>query len=450
MFKPTLVRRVVTAIFIAFSVIWLVLTTYKYITERNTDDVRAGMSSFIQYEMQGFDTASTAPEAIQYAFSLEREFNRSRRSDGRHDVLMELSDQHGKRLFWVTDHPLKGILNQVVPTQLDGKDYLIFRGETALWTFQIAYPILTVGDAVRKFGSVIGTLMLIAFPFILLPIWYAVWRGLHPLRTLSALIAARHTDDLSPVDFDPYYGELKPVVSAINRLLNQLSKKIAREHAFVQDAAHELRTPLAVISAHVHVLAKADTFQEKLEAEQRVDNAIARASHLVQQLLELARVDGKPLENLAPLDASHLTRLTLAQAAPAAKARQIELSLDAPDKLPHPMEMHAFQSILHNLVDNAIRYIHPGGKIIVKLKRQANTLTLTVADDGPGIAEEDRSAVFERFYRGKAHDLPGSGLGLAIVQQAAARMGGEVLLSTGLVGRGCQFTVVIPTVTARI
>jgi two-component system sensor histidine kinase QseC len=448
MFQPTLVRRVFIAILLAFSVIWLAVVAFQYEIDTNENDLRNGIGSFMRYEMTGLQEANTEAEAYQYAISLEREFNRGRRFDGRPDALMELTDRHGKRLLEMTEHPLQGRLGQVLPLRLDGRDYLLFRGETALWTFQVAYPVQSFWDVAHGFGSEVVLRLLIAFPLILLPIWFAVARGLRPLRSLSTIIAARHENDLSPVNFDATYGELKPVVSAIDRLLIQLRTRIARERSFVQDAAHELRTPLAVVSAHVHGLARAVTEQDKLEAEQHVGNAIARASHLIQQLLELARVDGNPVEQVSLLDASHLTRQALAQAAPFAKARQIELSLEAPDSLLHPLEMHTFHSILHNLLDNAIRYIHPGGKIMVELKQTATTLLLSVTDDGPGIAEEDRSTVFERFYRGRAHDLPGSGLGLAIVQQAALRMDGEVLLSDGLSGRGdqrgCKFIVNIP------
>jgi signal transduction histidine kinase len=444
MFAPTLVRRVVIALVLAFAVIWLALTVFQYEKETDTADIRSGMRGFMQYQIGALDMAPTAPEAYQFVLSLEREFNRGRRWDGRPDALMELSDFHGKRLFQMTAEPLHGIPGQVLPARIGDREYLVFRRDSALWTFQIAYPIQSFWQVLWTTNAVLMVRLLIAFPLVLLPIWFAVARGLRPLRALSILVAARHENDLSPVDIDVHYGELKPQVTAINRLLMQLRQRMSRERAFVHDAAHELRTPLAVISTHVHGLARATSEQEKRDAEQHASDAIARASHLIQQLLELARVDGMPMEDFALQDAAQLTRQALAHAAPFAKARQIELSLEAPDKLSHPLERHTFQSILHNLLDNAIRYIHPGGKIVVELKQAATALMLSVTDDGPGIAEEDRRTVFERFYRGKAHDLPGSGLGLAIVQQAALRMGGEVVLSGGLDGRGCQFTVAIP------
>jgi two-component system sensor histidine kinase QseC len=130
-------------------------------------------------------------------------------------------------------------------------------------------------------------------------------------------------------------------------------------------------------------------------------------------------------------------------------ARGVELSLEAADVLLHSVEVHALQSILQNLLANAIEYIGRGGQVVVELRARAGVLTLSVADDGPGIAAADQAEIFERFRRGTGQQAPGSGLGLAIVRQAAARLGGTVRLATGLGGQGCTFVVDIPDLAAR-
>jgi signal transduction histidine kinase len=291
--------------------------------------------------------------------------------------------------------------------------------------------------------------MLVAFPCVLIPIWIAVARGLLPLQRLSDKIATKDARDLTPLDFDAKYAELKPVVSALDELLAQLRAKIAREHAFVQDAAHELRTPIAVISAQAHVLALAGTPEEHREAEERMDHSIARASHLIQQLLLLAHIDGeRPCKN-QELDVAQLARHELALVVPRAMSRQIELELEAPDTLRHVLELDAFQSILHNLLNNALRYVHVGGQIVVELLKQGEALVLSVSDDGPGIAEHERALVFERFYRCSDNQASGSGLGLAIVKQAAERLGGFVKLTSGVAGKGCKFVVTIPKLSSH-
>jgi len=285
---------------------------------------------------------------------------------------------------------------------------------------------------------------LLAFPVIFLPIWLAVSRGLRPLQRLSDQMAARHDGDLSALNIDAQYDELKPLASALEELLLALRNKIEREHAFLSDAAHELRTPMAVIMAETHVLAMADSPSQRMAAEQRMEQAITRSSHLIAQLLQLAHVGHELATVCEPIDVAQLVQDELALSVPGALARNMELTLEAPDTLWRALERNTLQSILHNLVDNAIRYVHPGGKIDVKLVEHPSALTLTVCDNGPGIALSEHGLVFERFHRGVGHDVAGSGLGLAIVKRAVEKLGGTVVLTNGPDNLGCQFVVTLP------
>jgi len=267
--------------------------------------------------------------------------------------------------------------------------------------------------------------------------------GLRPLQKLSSLIAARAPGDLAPLDFEARHAELQPLAGALEHMLAQVRLKLAREHGFVQDAAHELRTPMAVISTQAHVLAQSGDAGQRALAAQRMQHAIARASHLVGQLLDLAEVDNRQTAAASEIDLAQFLRSELATMVPAAEARSIELSLDAPDVARARLDIRAFQSILHNLVNNALAYVHERGQVRVELQQQAGALRLSVADDGPGIPPEQHELVFERFYRGKTHDQPGAGLGLAIVRQAAARLRGSVALGAGIDGKGCRFDVTL-------
>ena len=442
--RPTLAGRMVLAMVFAMGAIWLLLVGFEYAKDNNEASIRAGMGAFMRYQMTAFEDIRDQSGAYLFAVSLEREFNRSRREDGRPDVLMELSDHSGQRPLQMTAQPLPGSPGVVLHWRHDARNYLVFRGDTALWTFQIAYPLLSFGDAITYAGSIVGLRLLMAFPILLLLIYLTVAGGLRPLRRLSDLVAARHGDDLSPLGFDARYGELQPVVRAIDGLLLQLQQKVIREHAFVQDAAHELRTPIAVISAHVHVLAVANTDLERRAAERDLERAIARSCHLIEQLLEIARLDGAPVPTTGAVDLAHVARQTLGEMVHAALERDIELTLHAPDSLPFVLELSPFKSILDNLINNAIRYSDRGGRIVIELARENDTLFLTVADNGPGIPDHERALVFERFYRGHAQDAVGSGLGLAIVRQAVSRLGGQVQIATGLDGTGCRFVVQIP------
>jgi len=447
--QPTLVRRVVVALLIAFTIVWIVLMTVQYREARNEENRDVFMRQWSTDLVSVLGQVQDAAELRGLAAVNDRLFNCARerqRVPGR--VLLQAWDLKAGRLVYSTPQgegvALQSQAGASLRQTIGGQAYRVLRSESARWAVVMAVPKMEDGWLLGRLSEDLTKYMVIAFPIVLLPVWLAVRHGLRPLRRLSDRIAHRGVDDLSPVGVDPRYAELKPLVSALDALLSQLRAKIKREHAFVQDAAHELRTPMAVISAQAHVLAKAADAEARLEAEQRMDHAIARASHLVQQLLVLARIDADRPAAPALEDVAQLARQEIAQCAPAAMAREIELSLDAPDALPMRLEAHAFQSVLHNLVDNAVRYGSEGGRVAVELRREAGALVLVVADDGPGIAPAERELVFDRFYRAAGQDAAGSGLGLAIVKQAALRLGGSVTLGAGLDGRGCGFELRVP------
>jgi signal transduction histidine kinase len=365
-------------------------------------------------------------------------------------LLVELRAADGKRLFWSPEGGkavVRGTPGRIDPGQLNGQPYRVFEGRGARWTLLVAAPRMPAGWLVRNLSGGLTIDMLIALPFVLLPLWLAVTRGLRPLRSLSGQIANRSAGDLAPLGARPRHAELQPLALALDQLLARLRHKVSREQAFVQDAAHELRTPMAVISAQAHVLLMSADAGHRSDAERRMRQAIARASHLVGQLLDLAQLDQQRPADASVRDVAQLLRHELALIAPVALARQIELSLDAPDALHHALDLPAFQSIVHNLLNNALAYVPDNGQVRVALQGAQPGLVLVVADDGPGIAPDQRALVFERFHRGggngNEHAAPGAGLGLAIVREAAARLDGHVTLEEGIDGRGCRFAVML-------
>lgn len=443
--RPTLVRRVVMALLTAFLMAGLLLLTVMYITatdqaveDKATEDVGRGLAASLarlDNPREARAVAAATSEQIDLLY---------RANDVPAVILIQLSDQDGTRLY---SSPaagaalLAGDTGKLTTALVNGRSFRVFKGTAKRWTVRVATSRVDDTWLLLWLARDLVFYLLIVFPCILLPIWIAVSRGMRPLQQLSKRIAARGLDDMSPTGVDSKHAELKPLVAALDRLLAQLREKIAREHRFVQDAAHELRTPLAVISAQAHVLAIDPELAGRREAQGHLDHAIARASHLIAQLLQLARVDSTHVGDISTIDVAHLVRHELARAAPAAMEKGIELALEAPERVPFTLEVHAFQSILNNLLDNALRYTHAGANISVELEQENGHLTLAVADDGPGIAEPDLAHIFERFYRARSQDTSGSGLGLAIVRQAALRMNGTVTLAPGEGGRGCRFVV---------
>jgi len=285
--------------------------------------------------------------------------------------------------------------------------------------------------------------LLIGFPMLLLPTWLAVRTGLRPLLRLSRELAGRPPGDLRPMKEDQPYRELRPVVRELNETLARLQALLQRERAFLADAAHELRTPLAVIAAQCDTLKQSADAAACALAAQRLERGLARAMRLVNQLLALARLEADVEHRREPVDVADVVRDCLAMHADAAQARDIELAYAGPDRLPMVSVEHALESVLHNLIGNAIRYGRPGGQVEVRLRQQDDGVcVLDVADDGPGIALEDRARMFERFRRGESSgSLTGTGLGLAIVQAAARQLDARIEVAGGLGGTGLRVSL---------
>ncbi|WP_426194516.1 ATP-binding protein [Massilia sp. DWR3-1-1] len=445
--RPTLVRRAMLTLLIAFALVWLVLLgkgLYDATDRAALDRTLLRLGENLLTLIGPLEAPAEARAAVAASATLIDDSYRASGVPGA--VLMELRNADGARLFVSAKGVpagLHGMAGQIVGASADGQPYRLYEGRRGRWTLLVAAPILPTSWLVKALGGPLALDMVIALPFVMLPLWFAVTRALAPLRKLSGQLTARGPDDLSALVAVPVHAELQPLVSALDHLLGQLRHKVAREQAFVQDAAHELRTPMAVLAAQAHVLAMTTDNNERTAAARRMAQAIGRASHLLSQLLDLACMDQGAQPAAAALDLAQPLRQALALLAPAALARQIVLSLEAPDALPYPLEAGAWQSIVQNLLNNAIAYVPDHSHISVRLQALHKGVLLSVADDGPGIAPALRTRVFERFYRGSGHAAPGAGLGLAIVREAARRHGGSVTLDDGIGGKGCTFSVTL-------
>jgi two-component system sensor histidine kinase QseC len=447
-FRPTLIRRVFLALLLAFSLIWLVLVAYAFATGPSEANRDAAISSYGESLVAALASVHEPGEARSVvrasAFILNHEYQKHKIPTV---MAIQLWDSQGQLLFASEESGsvvFGGEVGKMTEAVVQGRPFRVFRGETPRWQVAVAQPKVADEWFLLYSASNLIPYMLIAFPCVLLPLWIAVSQGLRPLRAMSQQILARDPDDLSATGITVKYEEMQPLVQALDSMLAKLRNKVERETAFIQEAAHELRTPMAVISAQAHVLAKAELPQARREAEQRLDQALTRASHLIGQLLQLAHIGGERALETVHIDLAQEVRAELALLVPLAMQRQLDLSMEAPDALWCSTERHTFKSILQNLVGNAIRYVNEGGRIVVRLEQQGTNTVLTVADDGPGIADDQRDLVFERFHRGTDHAAHGAGLGLAIVKQACTRLGGAVRLEPGLEGRGCKFVVTLP------
>ena len=454
LFRASLARRVIVAVLIGFILIlptFIVVDYLRILREQEQDSRNFGASSLGVHMRDALDTVEDPAQARQVFAAIDRMDSRSRR---RNKVpitaVIQIWDRRDGRLVYaspaVADVILRGNPASRTDQVLHGQTYQAFEVDSPRWSMLWARTPLKAPWILKTLGRQIIGDIVIAVPCILLPVLLAVLQGLRPLRRFSDRIAARGPDDMSPIGLIPKHAELKPLAVALDDLLAKLRRKIEAEEAFVASAAHELRTPLAVVTAQAYVLAKATKVEERDEAQQHMEGATSRASHLIHQLLLLASMDMQRPVKCTTVDLAQLVRQKVASFVPSASIRNIELAVEAPERVMLTLEVESFHSVLQNLVDNAIRYGRECGKVIVALLPRGDAVILSVADDGPGIAQEEHSRIFDRFYRveGTA-DVPGTGLGLAIAKQAAARIGGALQLAPGLEGRGICFTLQIPT-----
>lgn len=262
--------------------------------------------------------------------------------------------------------------------------------------------------------------LLLALPLLGLLISFGIHRALSPLRALTRAVARRAPDSLEPVAHQDIPAEITPLVEALNHLFARLDTAFENERRFTADAAHELRTPLAALKVQAQVAQRASSDAQRKEALDSVVRGVDRATRLVEQLLMLARLD--PQHGLTATQSVALQPLVaevLAELDPQARARGMEIALEGDDDVTVTGQHDSLRMLVTNLVDNALRHTPQSGTVRVTLNRNDQGVVLQVDDSGPGIGEEEREQVFNRFYRGREVTASGSGLGLSIVKRIA-------------------------------
>lgn len=272
-------------------------------------------------------------------------------------------------------------------------------------------------------------------------------RGLQPLKQMAKEIANRTEHDLSPIIHFYAYTETRPVVDEINSLLRRLKATLNRERSFLADAAHELRTPLAVIQVQADVLANSEKREEKVEAATELDAGIERTAALLKKLLMIAKVDPDSFTpRFQEVELSGFVQDRIASMAPLALRKSIDVEMISEQTRFVDIDAESFTSAIENVLDNAIRYTPNGEKLRICVHGiDPSWVAITISDSGPGIPSAYLSSVFERFFRVPGTEQSGSGLGLAIVSQVMARHEGEVTLSGGLDGKGLSVCLRLPS-----
>lgn len=336
---------------------------------------------------------------------------------------------------------IQGKLMRVVTTATDVK---VDTGLLPVW-IQVAETLHKRTRLANQIliGIVVPQLVLVLTTASLL--WFGIGRGLLPLWALQNAVARRSYRDLSPVELPDIPDEVRALVDSVNFLMKELESVLQSQNRFVADAAHQLRTPLAGMQAQLELVQQENDPLELQAGLARIGSSMGRLSHLINQLLVLARNQPEVTRaiDLGAMDLIRLAQEVTTDMVPAALQKDIDLGFESlHEGIVIEGEPKRLKEMLYNLVDNAILYTQHGGKVTVSASCQNKQATLSVEDNGPGIPIAERDKVFERFHRVIGNEQEGSGLGLAIVMEIAQIHHAKVTMETPDSGVGTRVGVI--------
>ena len=275
---------------------------------------------------------------------------------------------------------------------------------------------------------------MLALPLMALAVWWVVGRTLRPVDAVAHQVGSLDAQALAPLDESiPLPDEIAPLRAALNALIRRVTEAFDNERRFTADAAHELRTPLAALKIQAQVAQRAQTAETQQHALAQVIAGVDRMTHLVEQLLTLARVDPASRSTPPPLNPAGIIATVCAELLPQAQRQAQSLVGDTTAECPLAISAAWLQIALRNLVDNALRYAGEGARIEVRLDRNGAGCSITVADDGPGVEPSLRAQLSARFVRGELEgESEGCGLGLSIVGRIAQLSHARLELGDGL------------------
>ncbi len=374
-------------------------------------------------------------------------------------VFYTVSDQNGKKLAGNANlsRPISYRGGKITPifsnSERDGEKTrnvsLVFYNVDTDKLYQ-----LHMSETIHQRQALIqGILANIVIPQLLLilvavaAVWFALKQGLAPLERLRRDVVNRKRDDLHQLDSSQAPEEVRPLIDAVNNLLERLRLVMQAQQRFVADAAHQLRTPLAGLKTQAELALREDDSERKQHALKLILTSARHGTRLVNQLLVLARNEpgAQSLETFTLLDLNQLAQECTVNWVQTALEKNIDIGFEgggAPVNIKG--DTNSLTEMLNNLIDNAVRYTASGGHITVGVTTQKKNIELFVEDNGPGIELQHRERVFERFYRVLGSGQSGSGIGLAIVAEVAKRHGAEISLNSGDNGIGTRFSMQFP------
>ena len=439
-------RRMILILLGAFFIVWVLATSFTVYNVRSTiedsldEQLESGANIIWERTVEAIKLEKDLGTSLESVRSVYRRFDSLAYQIWDGDTLLNKSDNApDTRMSFERPGFRDGRMNDANwrfyyrVDDIDGLDVIVgvadnFSGRAAaIVAISTTWPIL------------------LALPFIGLAIFFGVRRGLRPLRELESQIIARSPTQMSPIDDESVPLEVKGIVRSLNSLLHRLEDAIEGERRFTSNASHELRTPLAAIEVQSQVALRSEDEAERKKALDQISRSVDRATRLVSQLLTMARLDPETAASLHhELDLRRIVEEEVANASQSALDKKIDIGMDAPESGLIMGDPDALSILARNLLDNAIRYTPEGGEVTAAIRNAGGHVFLSVVDNGPGIPAEERSKIFDRFYRIAGSKSSGAGLGLSIVQRIAELHHAEIRLSENPAGQGLVASVAFP------
>ncbi|MCB1965649.1 MAG: sensor histidine kinase [Candidatus Accumulibacter sp.] len=297
-------------------------------------------------------------------------------------------------------------------------------------------------DAIRDLLLGFGLAVLLLLAAVAVVVRYGITSGLASLRQLEKELAERSGQDLAPVDLRHVPVEIREVVGALNALLTRLREANAAQREFLQNAAHQLRTPLAALQVQVELLCRE---QPELSVPNSLRTSVKRVTRLANQLLALARAEGSQhlMASASSVDLAGLIDEMLEEWLRIADEKKIDFGIQR-DVATVTGDPTLLRELIANLVDNALKFTPAGGQVTLRCVHTATVVEIDVSDSGPGIPEHERNRVFERFHRLPDATTVGSGLGLPIAREIVCGHRGSITITSCADGKGTNVQVRLP------
>lgn len=445
----SLLTRINQRILIPISIVFLIIGIYTYkVAYHEAEEVydaqlarSAGvLMSIVEHEILEHENS-------QNGFSLEAS-------------IVKTEDEYEEKLafrIWYKNEPLTASANMKdFPNSLPPLGFSDFTVNKTDWrVFLLQAPDSTIkievaeqyeirGELIEDILKTIFAPLILLIPLITIVVWAGLKTGLIPVNNLSIEVEGRSADNLKPLETTDIPIEIKPLTTSIDHLMKRMESTIENERQFTDNAAHELRTPLASIKTLAQVAIDHKDDKKLTEILGDLVTGTDRATHLVEQLLDFARLHNKSIE-LHEVNLADIINNSVSRFKNKLDLKEIEVTTDIPEDLLIKGNSDSISILARNLIDNAYKYTPRGGSINVKLISTNNQVTLEVTDTGVGIPDSEKNKVMERFYR-----VPGSkketgcGLGLAIVKWVADMHKGTLTIKDNPKGQGTSIILTFP------